>query len=321
MDHQRFSAIMQEFMEKEFLSIYNHCQEKYSWNVNYAYKGVLMEFHLFNSKMQREFYIRMKKNIPQFDIAFWAEFGHYFGETSASLPDFFEDLVIFFIHCFLSAISEKILAMNSTFGPITSEVMESDRASMATFAITRAIDKTIVKFKRPLTPITPNITAPNITPELYARGFSKNPSGFSKENLYKPLQFSKENLDKPLQAPSKFSKENLEAPSGFSKENLEKTLKEKAESPFARSVVSLQDTDDQNIDDYEITENDSISMVGKNQAVEKKQTVGNNRLEEITKEQTRVSRGFLNNLYKGFGGNGDFDNGQNSETKSVSDFL
>ena len=317
MDHQRFSAIMQEFMEKEFLSIYNHCQEKYSWNVNYAYKGVLMEFHLFNSKMQREFYIRMKKNIPQFDIAFWAEFGHYFGETSASLPDFFEDLVIFFIHCFLSAISEKILAMNSTFGPITSEVMESDRASMATFAITRAIDKTIVKFKRPLTPITPNITAPsiaapNITPELYARGFSKNPSGFSKENL-----------EKPLEAPSVFSKENLEK----TPVNIPYGLKEKAESPFARSVVSLQDTDDQNIDDYEITENDSISMVGKNQTVgnnrtvEKKQTVGNNRLEEITKEQTRVSRGFLNNLYKGFGGNGDFDNGQNSETKSVSDFL
>ena len=134
--NSQFLAALQEIMEYSISRIYNMCIKSFnSWDLWRGYQGALQQIPLLNSAVQRVQYQQTLEKIPNFFNMFCAFCAHY---TQAIQT---EETAIFFLHVFLSQISEKILMYNRA-EPLTKLISETDRISMTQWAMDRAFERT-----------------------------------------------------------------------------------------------------------------------------------------------------------------------------------
>ena len=134
--NSQFLAALQEIMEYSISRIYNMCKKSFnSWDIWRGYQGALQQIPLLNSAVQRVQYQQTLEKIPNFYNMFCAFCAQY---TQAIQSD---ENAIFFLHVFLSQISEKILMYNRA-EPLTNLISETDRISMTKWAMDRAFERT-----------------------------------------------------------------------------------------------------------------------------------------------------------------------------------
>ena len=134
--NSQFLAALQEIMEYSISRIYNMCKKSFnSWDIWRGYQGALQQIPLLNSAVQRVQYQQTLEKIPNFFNMFCAFCAQY---TQAIQT---EETAVFFLHVFLSQISEKILMYNRA-EPLTKLISETDRISMTKWAMDRAFERT-----------------------------------------------------------------------------------------------------------------------------------------------------------------------------------
>jgi len=144
----QFSALLQGFMETYIKSVYEVCYGRFSsWDMADAYQGALKCIPLFNAEIQRLDYRRILDSNPEFRELFQRNFQDFLEETR-TIKNFRGDVdaqASFFLHGFLSHVSEKLLMYRRAL-PIVECISETDRNALTRQAITLALGKTASHF-------------------------------------------------------------------------------------------------------------------------------------------------------------------------------